>query len=74
MNILFFIGRLLSSIGLATGVSITLAVFSLILLSSIVNLFRLNYRGQTYWVLNLCLFIFWISWILSFTYYMVLLK
>jgi hypothetical protein len=74
MNILFFIGRVLSSIGLATGVSITLAVFSLILLGSIVNLFRLNYLGQTYWVLNLCLFIFWISWILSFTYYMVLLK
>jgi len=74
MNILIFLGRLLFSMGMATGISITLAVLCLILLAWIVDLFRLNYYNHTYWVLNICLFIFWISWILSFTYYMIGLK
>lgn len=74
MNILQYIGKLLFSAGIATGISTTLSVIILLILGWVVNLFHLNYRGQTYWVLNLCLFIFWISWILSFTYYMVLLK
>lgn len=74
MNILYYIGRLLFSAGMSTAVSITIAVISLIILSLVVDLLRLNYKGNTYWVLKVCCINFCISWIISFYYYAMVLK
>lgn len=69
-----FILRLLFSVSIATAISICCAVFSLIILSWVVDLLRLNYKGNTYWVLKVCFVNFWISWIISFYYYTMVLK
>jgi hypothetical protein len=55
------------NLSLSFGLAITCTVISLILLSWIVDLFRLNYRGSTYWAFNVCFVVFWLSFMLSFT-------
>lgn len=69
INIFKFLGHLLFILGMATGIAVTIGVVSLILLSWIVDLLRLNYKGNTYWALNVCLCNFVVSWIVSFGYY-----
>lgn len=69
MMILTMMWKVLCGIGIATVCSATISIFSLILLSWIVDIFRLNYRGNPMWILNLCMIILILSWILLFTYF-----
>ena len=66
MNLL----KILFNLGVSLGLALTCTIVSLMILSWIVDLFRLNYKGNTYWVLNVCFVIFWICSIISFGYLM----
>jgi len=70
MLVFNFVSQLLFSILMATVVGVVISVLTLIVCSWIVNLFRLNHLGHSYWALNFSLLNFWISWILIVCYYM----
>ncbi len=74
INILYFIARCLLSAGLSCITSIACSLTILALLASLVDAFRLNYKGDTYWALNVALIGMVISWIFSFISFMSIIK
>ena len=50
----------------ASAISVFSAVLSLFVLKYIVDIFKLNYGQDAYWVFNVAFYVVIISWILSF--------
>lgn len=65
-------GKAFVALALSGMVGLVVALLVLSVLAVIVNLFDLNYRGNSYWVLNVALVFWLVSWILSFGYFMTL--
>jgi hypothetical protein len=63
-----FFGKAFVALALAGLVGLIVALLVLSVLLVIVNLFQLNYRGNSYWVLNVSLVFWLVSWVLSFGY------
>lgn len=53
----------------ATVCSILTSAVVLFLLSWIVNVFKLNYGRDAYWVFSVAFFVFLISWIVAFGFF-----
>jgi hypothetical protein len=71
MSLLYKI--LLGSIG-ATSISLCVAIAVLLTLKAIVYIFELNYGRDVYWVFTVTNIVFVISWIISFGYFMSIVK
>jgi len=74
MNILYFIGRFLLSIGLACVISIACSMGITALLLNIVHTFDLNPGRDNYWVFNVLVIVLIVSWIISFGCFMSIIK
>ena len=74
MNIVYFICKVCLSIGLSFIVSISCSLITLSILASLVDVLKLNYKGDTYWVFNVVLVSLIISWIISFVSFMSIIK
>lgn len=74
MNIFNWLAKLGLSLGLATGLSLVIAVAILFFLQFIIYLFKLNYNRDTYWALTFTTYCWYISWVLCFGYFMSVLK
>jgi hypothetical protein len=66
MNIILIIAKGLLSAGLACLVAIMSSVMITVILAKIVDILELNYKGDTYWVLNISLVALIVGWIISF--------
>jgi len=64
------------SLGLigATSISLCVAIAVLLTLKAIVYIFELNYGRDVYWVFTVTNIVFAISWIVSFGYFMSVIK
>ena len=63
--------KIIYAFGLSIAYSTVIAVLVTILLAFIVWVFGLNYsRANNYWAINAGIASWFVSWILSFTYYM----
>jgi hypothetical protein len=69
----FLIKLLLGLIG-ATSISLCVAIAVLLILKAIVYTFELNYGRDAYWVFTVTNTLFAISWIVSFGYFMSVIK
>jgi hypothetical protein len=66
MNTLLLIAKGLLSAGLACLVAVMSSIMTTIILAKIVDILDLNYKGDTYWVLNISLVTLVVGWIISF--------
>jgi len=66
MNIILLIAKGLLSAGLSCLVAVMSSIMTTIILAKIVDILDLNYKGDTYWVLNISLVTLVVSWIISF--------
>jgi hypothetical protein len=64
------------SLGLigATSISLCVAIAVLLTLKAIVYIFELNYGRDVYWVFTVTNIVFAISWIVSFGYFVSVIK
>jgi hypothetical protein len=69
-----FIGKLMLSIALACVISILLSMFILMLLGNIGNTLGWNHNRDMYWIFNVSIVTLVFSWILSFGYFMSVIK
>lgn len=58
----------------STAISLCVAILVLLILKAIVYTFELNYGRDVYWVLIVTNIIFAISWIVSFGYFMSVIR
>ena len=58
--------KIFSSIIVATCISVFSSFFTIYLLSFIVEIFRLNYNKDSYWVFSVSFYIGLVFWIISF--------
>ena len=58
--------KLLLSFVVASAISILIAVLVLFVLKYIIDIFKLNYGKDAYWVFTVAFYVAIISWILSF--------
>lgn len=68
------IARFLLSIGLSCVISIACSMGITALLFIMVHTFEINYKGDNYWVFNVSLVSLIVSWIVSFGYFMSVIK
>jgi len=66
--------RMFLSFGAATIVSALIVVLLFFILKSIVYVFSLNYGRDTYWVLTICKYALYFSWIVSLAYFLTVFK
>jgi hypothetical protein len=69
-----FIGRLSLSIALSCVVSLVLSMGITFLLFTIAHAFEWNYKGDIYWIFNVSIVTLILSWIVSFGYFMSVIK
>jgi hypothetical protein len=69
-----FIGRLSLSIGLSCIVSLSLSMGVTFLLFILGHALDWNYKGDTYWVFNVSIVTLVLSWIVSFGYFVSVIK
>lgn len=58
----------------STAISLCVAILILLVLKAIVYTFELNYGRDVYWVFTVINILFAISWIVSFGYFMTVIK
>lgn len=68
MNLLTFCGKMLLCLGMSLVISLLVGIFFLSVMLVFVNLLQLNYHGNSYWVLNLSVFVWFFSWFLTYSY------
>jgi hypothetical protein len=73
-EMLEFIGRLSLSIALSCVVSLALSMGVTFLLFTIAHAFEWNYKGDIYWIFNVSIVTLVLSWIVSFGYFMSVIK
>ena len=71
---LYFIGKLALSIGLACLVSVLDSILTLVILSKIVDFLELNYKGNTYWAITVALVNLGLMFVISLGCFMSILK
>ena len=69
-----FIGRLSLSIAASCFVSLILSMGITALLFTLGHAFEWNYKGDTYWIFNVSIITLVTSWIISFGYFMSVIK
>jgi|688.fasta_scaffold436479_3 hypothetical protein len=74
MNTLLFIGKCCLSGGLACAVSIAFSVTILCMMVSVTDFLGLNYAGHNYLAIHTSMVSLVVSWIISFTCFMSILR
>lgn len=74
MNILNFIGKLLLSMALSCVLSILLSMFVTMLLGNIGLALGWNHNRDMYWIFNVSIVTLVLSWVISFGYFMSVIK
>jgi hypothetical protein len=69
-----FIGRLSLSIAASCFVSLILSMGITALLFTLGHAFEWNYKGDIYWIFNVSIVTLVLSWIVSFGYFMSVIK
>lgn len=74
MNMLEFIGRLSLSLAASCFISLILSMGVTALLFTLAHAFAWNYKGDIYWIFNVSMVTLVLSWIISFGYFMSMIK
>jgi len=69
-----FIVQFLLNLTLSFIISIVLSMGIAFIFLNIAHTFEWNYKGDIYWILNMSTVIMIISWIISFGYFMSIIK
>lgn len=67
---ILFLYKILTGLVLATSISVLAAFLSLVFFYYVVIFFKLNQNKDAYWIFEYSIYIMWVVWILSFSYFL----